>query len=388
MNSSISIHQLPGKTIYLVKTAHVSAQSVLDVQTTIETVKPNSVCVELDSNRAAQLSQKQTWQNTDIVSIIKKKQTGLLLTSLILSSYQRKIAKQLDINVGAEMIQAMESSRLIQARIYYIDRSIQITFTRLWRSLRWLEKMKILTSLIMSLFTEEKISDEQLEKMKQSDMIETALQQVGQQFPSIKKVLVDERDQYMAEKIKQANGPIVVAVVGAAHAPGIEKALFTDHSDHQLEEIPPKKWYSKYIGWIIPIGIVLAIALTFSLDSEVGLKQIQTWILVNGVLSAIGTALVLAHPLTILTALLVAPISSLSPLLAAGWFAGFTEAIIKKPTVADFEAINNDMNTLKGFFKNRVLRILLIVIMANLFSSIGTFISSLEIFKSFFETLL
>lgn len=387
MNSSVSKIDLEHKTIYLVKTAHISAQSVEDVKNTIQEVTPSTVCIELDAQRARSFSQNDQWERTDIISIIKKKQIGLLISNLILSSYQKKMAKQLNISVGAEMIEAMNQAKNVSARISYIDRDIQITFKRIYRLLTFSQKFKLLVSLFSSLFDEEKITDEQLETLKQSDMIDSALSEMGKSFPIIKQVLVDERDQYMAQKIKQAIGSVIVAVVGAAHAPGIQKHLLTEHSLKDLEVIPKKRFSSKIIGWLIPIVILTTILISFSFDSDLGLRQIQTWILFNGVLSAIGTALVLGHPLSILTAFIAAPISSLSPLLAAGWFAGIVEAIMRKPTVKDFQTVGEDINSLKGFYRNKVLRVLLVVIMANLFSSIGTLLSSMEIFKSLFEQL-
>ena len=387
MNSSVSKIELENKTIYLVKTAHISAQSVEDVKNTIQEVTPSTVCIELDAQRARSFSQNDQWEKTDIISIIKKKQIGLLISNLILSSYQKKMAKQLNISVGAEMIEAMNQAKNVSARISYIDRDIQITFKRIYRLLTFSQKFKLLIGLFSSLFDEEKITDEQLENLKQSDMIDSALSEMGKSFPIIKQVLVDERDQYMAQKIKQAIGSVIVAVVGAAHAPGIQKHLLTEHSLKDLEVIPEKRFSSKIIGWLIPIVILAAILISFSFDSDLGLRQIQTWILFNGVLSAIGTALVLGHPLSILTAFIAAPISSLSPLLAAGWFAGIVEAIMRKPTVKDFQTVGEDINSLKGFYRNKVLRVLLVVIMANLFSSIGTLLSSMEIFKSLFEQL-
>lgn len=387
MNESVITITLENKTVVLVKTAHVSAQSVLDVKETIEHLRPSTVCVELDAQRAKAFTEKQSWDNVDIITIIKRKQAGYLLTNLILSSYQRKIARQLDIAVGAEMLQAFQSAKDIGAHIRTIDRNIQTTFIRIWRSLRFWEKIKLMSALLTSLFVEEKITEEKLEELKQSDMIESALKEVGGKFPSIKTGLVDERDKYMAQSIKQAPGDLVVAVVGAAHAPGILREIHNTNSLVQLDKIPEKTWFSKISGWLIPTLILLLILITFSFDSSIGVRQIMTWIILNGGLSALGTALVLGHPLSILTAFLAAPISSLSPLLAAGWFAGIVEAIMRKPKVSDLERISEDINSVRGFMSNRFLHVLLVVMSANLFSSLGTILSTMEIFKNFFETV-
>lgn len=387
MNESVITLTIENKTIILVKTAHVSAQSVLDVKETIENFKPATVCIELDAQRAKAFTEKQSWENVDIISIIKKKQAGFLFTNLILSSYQRKLAKQLDISVGAEMMQAIQSAKDTGARIRYIDRNIQTTFMRIWRSLGLWEKSKLLTALISSMFMEEEITEAKLEELKQSDMIELALKEVGGKFPSIKKGLVDERDQYMAQSIKQTPGDVIVAVIGAAHAPGIIRELNHTNSLSELDKVPDRTWLSKASGWLIPALILLLILITFSFDSSIGIRQVMIWIVLNGGLSALGTALVLGHPLSILTAFVAAPISSLSPLLAAGWFAGTVEAIMRKPMVSDLERIHEDVHTLKGFMSNRFLHALLVVMSANLFSTLGTILSTMEIFKNFFETI-
>ncbi len=387
MSESVITVTIENKTIILIKTAHVSAQSVLDVKETIENIKPNTVCVELDAQRAKAFTEKQNMDNVDIITIIRQKQAGYLLTNLILSSYQRKIAKQLDISVGAEMLQALESAKEVGAHIRYIDRNIQTTFMRIWRCLGFWEKMKLISALITSMFVEEKITEAKLEELKQSDMIELALKEVGGKFPSIKTGLVDERDRYMAQNIKNSFGNVVVAVIGAAHAPGILRELNNENSLMELDRIPEKTFLSKVSGWLIPALILTLILITFSFDSSIGMRQIMIWIIFNGGLSALGTALVLGHPLSILTAFLAAPISSLSPLLAAGWFAGLVEAIMRKPKVSDLQRISEDINSLRGFMKNRFLHVLLVVMSANIFSSIGTILSTMEIFKNFFETI-
>lgn len=387
MSTSIEAITLSNKTVVLVKTAHVSLASVEDVKTAITEYNPDVVCIELDAKRAESMLNPTQWEKTNIVTIIKNKQTFFLLANLILSDYQKKIAKNLDVPLGAEMSTAISLAQEKRIRMEYIDRPIQITFTRVWRLLSFKEKLNLIVELILSLFTQEEITPEQLEELKQADMIEQALSQIQDKYSTIKRVLIDERDQYMATKIKMINAPVVVAVIGAAHAEGLKRALFENHNISELEYIPKKKPISKVIGWIIPIGILLIILATFSLDANVGWQQVKTWVLLNGTLSAIGTALVFAHPLTILTAFVVAPISSLSPLLAAGWFAGLVEATISKPTVKDLNNVSEDFKHIKSALKNRFIKILLVVIMANIFSSIATFMSSFKIIQSFIQSL-
>ncbi len=387
MSHTIESIQVKNKTVILVKTAHVSKQSVEDVKTAIETYQPETVCVELDQKRADSILDPQQWETTDIISVIKKKQTFHLLANMILGNYQKKIAQNLDVPLGAEMITAMSLAKEKNIPIRYIDRPVQITFSRIWRSLKLKEKINLLVELIASMFVNEEITQQQLEELKQADMIEQALLHIQGKYGSIKTTLIDERDRYMATKIMRTGPNRILAVVGAAHVEGIKKALFETHSIRELETIPPKKPFSKWIGWLIPLSLIIIVGLTFSIDPDVGWQQVKTWILLNGTLSAIGTALVMAHPLTILTAFVVAPISSLSPLLAAGWFAGLVEALINKPTVRDLQTISDDVLKVRSMLKNRFIKVLLVVIMANVFSSIATFLSSFQIIRSFIESL-
>jgi pheromone shutdown-related protein TraB len=266
--------------------------------------------------------------------------------------------------------------------LHFIDRNIQTTFSRIWNRLTLREKINLLTELVFSTFSNEQITEAQLEAMKESDMIEQALAQIQGKYTTIKTVLIDERDQYMAAKIKTAPGDVIVAIIGAAHAQGIKDYLHQSVNLQELDTVPPKKVTAKIAGWIIPITIVALIIATFSIDVSLGWQQIKTWVLLNGSFAAVGTALVLAHPLTILVAFVVAPISSLSPLLAVGWFTGLVEAFLNKPTVQDLQNVAKDFKSLKTIFKNKFIKILLVVIMANLFSSIATFLSSFQIIRN------
>lgn len=372
------------KEIYLVKTAHVSKNSVDDVKECIEEVKPDAICIELDQDRYNAFKNKEGWRDTDIIKIIKENKVGYLLANTILSSFQRRMAKSMESNSGAEMMEGIKQSEELNIPLVLADRSVKTTFSRIWNSLKLMEKAKLLSTIILSIFDNEEITEEQLEELKQADALETALNEVSKEFPNVKKVLVDERDHYLAQKIKTAPGDKIVAIIGAAHSIGITKNIDNDYDLNELDD--NLKSNNKSLSkWIVPALIVAIIAFTFISNKDMGLEQIKTWILVNGTMSAIGCLLCLAHPLTILTAFVMAPITSLNPLLAAGWFAGIVEAMIRKPKVKDFEDIAIDTANIKGFLKNRVTRILLIVIFANVFSTIGTIISGIDIVKVFLE---
>ena len=375
------------KEIYLVKTAHVSKTSIEDVDRCVEEVNPDSICIELDSQRYEKMENPEQWRDTDIVKIIKEKQVGFLMVNVILSSFQKRLAKSLGSTTGGEMLEGIKLSKERNINLVLADRPIKTTFSRIWAKLGTAEKYKLLSGIIASIFDNEEISEEDLAKLKEDDALEAALMEVGKQFPTVKKVLVDERDQYLAEKIRTAPGKKIVAIIGAAHAPGIEKHLNDEIDTKELETVEKKKGLGSYIKYLIPALIVLLIVYTIFTNRDVAMSQIRSWILWNGGLSALGVMLALGHPLSVLTALIMSPITSLNPLLAAGWFAGLVEATIRKPKVKDFEDISEDTSSFKGFWKNRVTRTLMVVIFANLFSSIGTFVSGIDIVKKFIESL-
>ena len=283
----------------------------------------------------------------------------------------------------------IQSAKELNAELVLADRRIQTTFSRIWRKHSFWQKCKLLTSIVFSLFDDEDITEADLEQLKQSDMLESAVKRSRRQLPGRRRRSDSRTRSISRHKIAQAKGPKVVAVLGAAHVPGvsalIESGKLADLNE--LDSLPPKSIWGKVIGWGIPIAIVALVCATFLNSHSAGWEQIQSWILWNGTLSAIGTLLAGGHPLSILTAFVAAPITSLNPLLAAGWFAGLVEASVRKPKVKDFENLTEDVNSVKGMWKNRVTRILLVVILANVFSSLGTFIGGTDIIKTFLETV-
>jgi pheromone shutdown-related protein TraB len=386
--TSENVHRIrmDGREIILLGTAHVSRKSAEEVKTLIEEEKPDTVCVELCQARYENVTNPDRWKNTDIVKVIKEGKALILLINLILSSYQRKLGKQFGLQPGQEMLQGIESARETGATLCLVDRDIQVTMMRLWRGIGLWGKMKLFFQLIMSIFIDEDISEEELEKLKTQDMLSAALEELSVSFPEFKSAIIDERDRYLAQKIKTAPGDKVLAVLGAGHVPGIIQVINEDHDLKQLSAVPPPSKTAKIIGWSIPVLILAIIALTLSVDKSVGVNQMVSWILWNGSLSALGAILALAHPLSIITAFAVAPISSLTPVLAAGWFAGLTEAMVRKPSVKDFEDLHDDLQSFKGFWRNKVTHILLVVALANLGSSIGTFVGGADVITKFIST--
>lgn len=387
LEENITRLHVGGKEIVLIGTAHVSKQSAEQVKAVIEAEQPDSVCVELDDQRFESIQDKNKWENMDIFTVIKEKKATLLLMNLAISSFQNRIAKQFDIKAGQEMIQGIESAKDVGAELVLADRNIQVTFSRIWRGIGLKGKATLLSSIVYSIFSKDTITEEEMEEMKEQDMLDSMLKELTENFPRLKTPLIDERDQYLAQNIKHAPGDKVVAVLGAAHVPGIIKQIDQEHNLETLHAKPPKAKWPKVIGWAIPLFIISLIVFTFISNPAAGWQQTVSWVLWNGSFSALGTAVALGHPLAIITAFVAAPITSLNPLLAAGWFAGFVQAYIKRPNVGDFERLSEDVFTVKGFWRNKVTRVLLIIVLANIGSTIGTLVGGADVIRLFIENL-
>ena len=370
------------KEIILVGTAHVSKESAELVRQVIAEETPDSVCVELDEQRYDSIQNPKKWESTDIVKVVKSKKVGFLIANLILSGYQKKLAKKLGTNVGGEMLEAIASAKDINAQLVLADRNIQTTLLRIWRKLSLWEKLKLIFSLTFSFGEDAEITGEDLQELLKEDMLESAISGLRKQFPAVGQILISERDQYLAYKIKNAPGQKIVAVLGGAHVPGVKKEIFKEQDIDSISVIPPKNKISKVAAWIIPALITGLFVYAFIMNIQTGLNQLSAWVLWTGLLAALFTALSLGHPLSIITSFIAAPITTLHPMLACGWFAGLVEATIKKPTVQDVQNLQEDIFSLKGVLKNRFLKTLLVVIMSNIGASIGTFIAGTGIIRN------
>ena len=367
---------LEGGTAFIVGTAHVSAQSVRDVRETIAAVRPDAVAIELCAPRYEGLVKKSAWRDTNLFRVVKEGRATFLLAQLALQAFYRKIGKQLEVEPGAEMAAAAECAEQIGARIELIDRRIDVTLKRVWRHLGFWHRLKLFFTMAGAFFSSDEIGGEDVEALKKSDQLEALMGEMGQAFPEIKKRLIDERDVYLAQKLRAVSGARIVAVVGAGHVPGMIEAMRRPMPLDELDSLPPPSRWSKIWPWLVPAAVLGLIAHGFVRGgAERGVDSILLWIGVNGVLSAAGAALAMAHPLAILAAFVAAPITSLNPSLAAGWVAGLVQAWIRPPSVGDFEALPEAMETLRGFLGNPVARILLVVALANVGSSIGTFVA-------------
>lgn len=385
IEENITRINLNGKELILIGTAHVSRQSAEQVKEVIEAERPDSVCIELDEQRYQSVMEGSKWKETDIFKVIKEKKATLLLMNLAISSFQNRMAKQFEIKPGQEMIQGIESAKETGAKLVLADRNIQITFSRIWHNLGFMGKAQLLNGVIFGIFSKETISEEELEKMKSKDMLNSVLAEFTESFPKLKKPLIDERDQYLAQKIKNAPGDKVVAVLGAAHVPGITKEIHKEHDLEELAQIPPKSVVPKILGWAIPALLVAIVVYTFINNPTAGFDQALSWILWTGSSAAIGAAVAFGHPLAILSAFIAAPITTLHPLIASGWVSGIVQAYFRRPNVGDFETLSEDVFTVKGFWRNKVTRILLVVVLTNLVGSIGAFIGGADVIRVFFK---
>lgn len=377
--------QLQDKLITLIETAHVSKNSVDEVKDTIELIKPDHICIELDNQRAAKINTPVDYSSMKLIDVIKEKKIILVAVNYILSQYQKKVASTMDSNVGDEMRMGIKIAKETSTPVSYIDRDIQITFKRIWSHLSFFEKMKILFSMINS--EEASLSEEDIEHLKQEDVLNNALKEVSEAFPTVHRILVTERDQYMAQSIKNAPGNNVVAIIGAAHGPGIEH--FLSQPDIQLESlevIKPQSTVTKIIKWMLPIAFMLFILFAFGFNTN-GLAKLGSWIIYLSIASAIGAAICLAHPVTILVSFLTAFISAISPVFSVGWFAGISEAYFRAPTVGDFNTLNEDAKHIKTALKNNILRTLLVMVMTSLFSVLVTLFFSFDSLRNFISNL-
>jgi len=381
-----NIHQLTfeDKEIILVGTAHVSRQSAELVARVIETEKPETVCIELCESRYQSMTQKDRWQNMDLLKVIKERKAFVLLSNLMLASFQKRIGQKLGIKPGEEMMKAIEAAEKAGARIHLADRDIRTTLSRTWRLMGVWTKIKLLGHLVISVGEVDKIKEEDVEKMKNMDVLETLLSEIGEALPELRRILIDERDQYLAYKTRTAPGRKIVSVVGAGHVPGMKRYWEKQIDIDVLDEMPPKPKLTAFLKWGIPAGILgLIMWGFFAAGTVAGTHMIKSWVIANGVLAGLGAGMALAHPLTVLSAIAAAPLTSLNPMIAAGWVAGLVEVVLGKPKVRDFEGLTEDILSVKGFWKNKITRVLLVVVFTNMGSALGTFVAIPLMVKAF-----
>ncbi len=379
--------RLDGREIFLVGTAHISQESVELVREVIARERPDCVCVELDEKRYEALARRKRWELLDLKEIIRQKQLATLLINLVLASYQKRMGDQMGVQPGTELLEAVREAEKHNLVFSLCDRDVRITLRRAWHSTSFWRKNMLLATLAGSMFEETEVTEEKLRELKESDLLSELMNELGQAMPELKRVLIDERDTYLSEKIKASRGEKLVAVVGAGHVAGIRQALAEDRSGQlaAISEIPPASPVWKILGWAIPAIIIGSLALIFiNKGGSVAGENLLYWILANGIPSAIGAALALAHPLTILGAFVAAPITSLTPVIGAGYVTAFIQVMMQPPLVLEFESVLKDMATLRGWWRNRLLRVFLAFLLPGFGSMIGTYVGGYKIISTLF----
>jgi pheromone shutdown protein TraB len=405
MNETTRRLTIAQRPVLLVGTAHISQESIDEVRSLIRSENPARVCVEIDATRYRSMSEGSRWEDLDIGKILKEGRGFLLLANLALAGFQRRMGSAVGVKPGEEMLAAVDVAKELGIPYAFCDRDVQITLKRAWSKSGLWNKSKLLASLVDSAISGQKLSAEDIERLKQQNELEEMMSELASFLPSVKEVLIDERDRFLASRIyeetkalpasnppesasAEGDAPLplsprpILAVVGAGHLEGIVTWLERldrgeiSSSTSELETLPSPSPWGKILGWAIPALIVAFIAVGFfTSGTEVGIGKLVQWALLNGSLAALGSLICLAHPLTILVSFVGAPIATLNPFVGVGLFAGLTEAFMRKPRVSDFESLAEDVTSFRGFWRNRVTRVLLVFLLSSLGGMTGNFIA-------------
>ena len=369
------------KELLLIGTAHISKGSVDEVSSYMDEFNPDRVCIELDKTRYKDKDDQTSWDSTTITKVLKEGKGFLLLANMALASFQRRMGEQTGSKPGEEILGAAKIADEKKIPFSFCDREIQTTFKRAWRNSNFWNKCKLLGTLIGAAFSKEEITEEELEELKKGDVLETMLNEMAKQLPTVKKVLIDERDQFLATSMYQAPGNKKLGVIGAGHTQGILRNLqklddgegVTDLKE--INTVPPAGKTGKVLKYLIPTIIVGLIVYGFASSGWTsGIEMFKYWIHVNAVFTGIGGIVALAHPLTIIISMLAAPFTSLNPTIGVGIVSALLELKFRKPSVKDFTNMGEDALTLKGWYKNKALHSLLVFFICSVGSAIGTFI--------------
>ena len=382
---------IEGRELVLIGTAHVSRESIDEVRNIILEEKPALICVELDKGRYASMTQKDTWEKLDMVKVFREGKGFLLLANLVLSGFQRRMGAELGVKPGEEMKAALDLADELGIPHALCDSEVQITLRRAWANCGLWNKNKLLAALLASAFTTEKLEAEEIEELKTRSELDGMMEELASYLPEVKETLIDERDEYLASKIYEnmiAKVPPaeparrIVAVVGAGHMQGmrnhLEKISKREKSADvsALDTIPPRGKVSKILPFLIPIIILSLIVFGFIRGgADLSLSMLRTYVLWNGSLAALGSILALSHPLAILAAFIFAPITTFTPFIGVGLFSGAIQAVIKKPRVTDAQNLIDDTASLRGFYRNRITRALLVFFLTQLGGAVGTFVT-------------
>lgn len=375
----------------LLGTAHVSRASAEEVQAEIASGGYDQVAVELCDARHQSLTRSDEVAQMDLFAVIRKGQAGMVAANLALGAYQQRLAEQFGIEPGAEMKAAISAAEAGSKPLTLIDRNIGITLKRVYRGIPWWRRLTVLGGLAVSLVSSEKISEEDIEKLKQGDILESTFNEFAEQSSHMHSTLIDERDQYMAAKLLALAGRPgrTLVVIGAGHLKGMADYLQTGMAEPEqciqsLDQVPAGARWTRWLPWLVVIIIVIGFVLGFSRSTGLGQQMIIEWVLINGLLSSLGTAIALGHPLTILAAFVGAPLTSLNPAVGIGMVTAAVELWVRKPKVGDFATLKSDVTTMRGWWRNRVSRTLLVFLLSTFGSAVGTYAAGFRIFGQLF----
>lgn len=374
--------------VRLLGTAHVSRASATAVRDEIATGDYDVVAIELCANRHRGMIDPDALGRMNLFEVIRAGKAPMVTAMLAMGAFQQRIAEQFGIEPGAEMRAAIDGADARGLRLELIDRDIGITLRRIYANVPWYKRLYLFSGLFASVVVDDKIPEEDIEALKEGDLLESTFAQFADAAGPIYAPLIDERDQYMAVRlldIADERPEHILAVVGAGHLKGIERYLnegFAARSTRvaELERIPPSRRWYKAVPWVIVALVMVGFALGFARSPALGLRLVVEWVLINGGLSALGCLIAGAHPLTTLAGFVAAPLTSLNPTVGAGMVTALVEAAIRKPTVADFGSLRKDTTSVRGWRQNRVARTFLVFFLSTLGSAIGTYVAGFRIF--------
>ncbi|WNK20830.1 TraB/GumN family protein [Halomonas piscis] len=384
-----------GNTHYtLLGTAHVSRESADDVAALLATARFDAVAIELCAARHQSMTQPDAMGEQDLFQVFKQGKAGMVAASLALGAFQQRIADQSGIQPGAEMRAAVEQAERSRLPLLLIDRDVGTTLKRVYHSVPWWQRFGLLSGLLGSVMSRQKISGEEIEKLKESDVLEATFSEFAAESEALYTPLIRERDRYMALRLAETAPPgrykNVLVVLGAGHLQGTEEHLSAPlpqapaEERERLEATPPPSKLWKALPWAISALVIAGFAVGFSRNTELGWQLVSEWFLINGVLSAGATVAALAHPVTVVATFFAAPLTSLNPTIGAGFVAAGVELYMRRPKVRDFATLRHDVTRLKGWWQNRVSRTLLVFLLATLGSAAGTWIAGFRIAGALF----
>lgn len=379
--------RLGEREIVLVGTAHISRESVDLVERLIRERRPDRVCVELDPQRYEALVSKTQWENLDLREVIRRRRLTTLLANLVLASYQRRLGDRLGVLPGTELLAATRTAEDCGIPFELCDREIRVTLLRAWRSMSFYQRSKLVAVLASGVWAAGELTEDDLRELRKSDVLNEVMRSLARALPTLKRVLIDERDRFLAERIRLAEGRRILAVVGAGHLEGILRELAGERATDlaAINVVPAASGTWRWVGWGIPalvVGSLAAIAWTQGL--AVAGDNLWYWTLANGIPSGIGALLAAAHPLTVLAAMIAAPITSLTPVIGAGYVTAFVQAWVRPPLVRDFQTVSDDAGSFASWWRNRLLRVLLAFIFPTLGSIVGTYVGGYGILRTLF----